>query len=166
TRRINRAKSYRKLAEASATATSTRPAPAAAERALLASAVEAARSLMTATGVEALAAPSHVQQAKLFAHQLAAGHRLLMGLSGRAVAVAAAAPDRLDRPEALRLAHGAARLMECFQQGVATLHRMRTSPDHPRPTATYWSGPLGDYDREQEREQDIAAGIDPDTGLM
>jgi len=121
---------------------------------------------MTATGVEALAAPSHVQQAKLFAHQLAAGHRLMMGLSGRADAVVAVAADPLDRPEALRLAHGAARLMECFQQGVATLHRMRTSPDHPRPTATYWSGPLGDYDREQEREQDIAAGIDPDTGLM
>src|SRR5215470_648888 len=119
TRRINRAKSYRKLAEASATATSTRPAPAAAERALLASAVEAARSLMTATGVEALAAPSHVQQAKLFAHQLAAGHRLMMGLSGRADAVVAVAADPLDRPEALRLAHGAARLMECFQQGVA-----------------------------------------------
>jgi hypothetical protein len=89
----------------------------------------------------------------------------MMRLSGRADAAVTAAADPLDRPEGLRLAHGAARLMERFRQGVAMLNRMRTGPDRPRRVETYWSGPLGDYDREEERQEDIAAGIDPDTGL-
>ena len=167
TRRINRAKSYRKLDQAPVMPPeAARRRPTAAEQALLAAASGAARSLVAATGVEALAATSQVQHTKLFAHQLAATHRLVMRLSGRADAVVMAAVDPLDRPEGLRLAHGAARLMERFQQGVAMLQRVRTDPDRPRRVETYYSGPLGDYDREEGREHDIAAGIDPDTGLI
>ena len=166
TRRINRAKSYHRLNQApAAPAEAARGRPTAAEQALLAAAAGAARSLVAATGVEALAATSQAQHTKLFAHQLAASHRLMMRLSGRADALVMAAADPLDRPEGLRLAHGAARLMERFQQGVALLQRMRTDPDRPPRVETYYSGPMGDYDREEERREDIDAGIDPDTGL-
>jgi hypothetical protein len=166
-RRINRAKSYHKLNQVTvAPPEAARRRSTAAEQALLASAAGAARSLVAATGVEALAATSSAQHVKLFAHQLAASHRLVMRLSGRADAVVMAAAGPLDRPEGLRLAHGAARLMERFQQGVAILQRLRTDPDRPGRVETYYSGPMGDYDREEERRDDIAAGIDPDTGLI
>jgi hypothetical protein len=168
TRRINREKSYRKLRQLEdgighESAARRRPIDA-AEQAALAAAGCAARDLVTAAGVEPLAAPSGAQHTKLFAHQLAASHRLMMRLSGRADDVVTAAADPLDRPEGLRLAHGAARLMERFRQGVAMLKRMRTDPDGPRRTEQYWSGPI--WDREQERADDIAAGIDPDTGFL
>jgi hypothetical protein len=170
TRRINREKSYRKLKQLEAglgreSAAHRRPIDA-AERAALAAAGDAARDLVAAAGVQPLAAPSSKPQTKLFAHQLAASHRLMMRLSGRADAVVTAAADPLDRPEGLRLAHGAARLMERFRQGVAMLQRMRTGPDGPRRREQYWSGPISDYDREVGRADDIAAGIDPDTGLI
>src|SRR6185312_9989846 len=56
----------------------------AAEQAKLASARNAARDLVVATGVAPLAGPSNAQRATLFTHQLAATHRLMMRLSGRA----------------------------------------------------------------------------------
>jgi hypothetical protein len=102
----------------------------------------------------------------LFVHQLAATHRLVMRLTGRADAVVMAAADPLDRPEGLRLAHGAARLMERFRQGVAMLHRIRTTPDDPRPVGYFSTDPYSDYEIEEERAEDIARGIDPDTGLL
>ena len=91
-----------------------------------------------ATGVEALAGPSNAQQTKLFTHQLAAAHRLMMRLSGRADAVVTAAAEPARPPEGLRLAHGAARLMERFRQGVAMLSA-RTGPDAPRRVENYLS---------------------------
>jgi hypothetical protein len=170
TRRINREKSYLKLRQLEEgigreSAAGRRPIDA-AEQAALAAAGNAARELVTAAGVEPLAVPSSAQHTKLFAHQLAVSHRLMMRLSGRADDVVTAAADPLDRPEGLRLAHGAARLMERFRQGVAMLKRMRTDPDGPRRTGRYWSGPISAYDREEDRAEDIAAGIDPDTGLL
>ena len=168
-RRINRGKFYLKQRQAEQEpeqASSSRRRPIdAAEQAMLAAAESAARDLVAATGVKALGRPSNAQHAKLFAHQLAAAHRLMMRLSGRADAVVVAAADPLDRPEGLRLAHGAARLMERFRQGVGILNRMRTDPDGPRRTEYYYDGPLSAYRREEERAEDIAAGIDPDTGL-
>jgi hypothetical protein len=170
TRRINREKSYRKLrqleeAPGPGSAARRRPLDAAGQAAL-AAAGSAARELVTAAGLAPLAVPSSAQHTTLFAHQLAASHRLMMRLSGRADDVVTAAADPLDRPEGLRLAHGAARLMERFRQGVAMLKRMRTDPDGPRRTGRYWSGPISPYDREEDRAGDIAAGIDPDTGLL
>ncbi|HZF35445.1 MAG TPA: HGGxSTG domain-containing protein [Candidatus Angelobacter sp.] len=137
----------------------------AAEQARLAAAQNAARDLVAATGVSSLAHPSNAQRATLFTHQLAAAHRLMMRLSGRADAVVTASAEPLDRPESLRLAHGAARLMERFRQGVTMLNRMRSGPDTPRRTEYYLARPLSDEEREQERLEDIAAGLDPDTGL-
>ncbi len=165
-RRINRAKFYREQDQPKPDGEShSRRRIDAAEQAMLAAAGSAARALVAATGVEPLAGPSNTQHAKLFTHQLAAAHRLMMRLSGRADAVVTASADPLDRPEGLRLAHGAARLMERFRQGVAMLNRMRTDPDGPRRTEYYWSGRLSDREREEERAEDIAAGLDPDTGL-
>jgi hypothetical protein len=136
-----------------------------AEQARLAAAQNAARDLVAATGVSSLAHPSNAQRATLFTHQLAAAHRLMMRLSSRADAVVTAAADPLDRPEGLRLAHGAARLMERFRQGVTILNRMRAGPDTPRRTDYYLARPLSDEEREEQRLEDIAAGLDPDTGL-
>jgi hypothetical protein len=166
-RRINREKFYRAKHQ-----DDPRPQPAsrrhridAAAEARLAAARAAARALVTATGVEPLAGPSPAQHTTLFTHQLAAAHRLMMRLSGRADAVVTAAADPLDRPEGLRLAHGAARLMERFRQGVTILNRLRTEPDTPRPVAYFLARPISDEQREEERQLDLAAGLDPDTGL-
>jgi hypothetical protein len=168
-RRINREKFYRRRdqaePESEPEAAARRRSLDAGEQAALAAAGGAARNLLSATGVEALAGSTSAAQTKLFSHQLAAAHRLMMRLSGRADAVVAADDDPLDRPEGLRLAHGAARLMERFRQGVAMLQRVRTGPGGPRPCQTYWCGPLSDWEREEERLEDIAAGLDPDTGL-
>jgi len=168
-RRINRMKFYRKLnqtePEPEREAASRRRPLDAAEQTTLATAGSAARELVAATGVAALADPSQAQHTKLFTHQLAAAHRLMMRLSGRADAVVGVSADPLDRPEGLRLVHGAARLMERFRQGVAMLNRMRSGSDGPRRTECYWSGWLSDGEREEERAEDIAAGLDPDTGL-
>ncbi len=166
-RRINRLKFYKAQKQAASERESgaSRRRVDAAEQARLAVAAGAARDLLVATGVEALAGPSNAQHTALFAHQLAAAHRLMMRLSGRADAVVTASADPLDRPEGLRLAHGAARLMERFRQGVAMLNRMRTGPDTPRRTEYYDYDPLDDDEREAERVADIAAGLDPDTGL-
>jgi hypothetical protein len=168
-RRINREIFYRKLnqtwPESDRPASARRRSLDAAEQARLAAAGSAARDLLAATGVEALAGPSNAQQTRLFAHQLAAAHRLMMRLSGRADIVVTAAGDPLDHPEGLRLAHGAARLMERFRQGVAMLRRLRTGPDAPRRVENFWSGPLSDDEFEEERQDDISHGLDPDTGL-
>jgi hypothetical protein len=168
-RRINREIFYRKLNQtwpgSDREFSARRRSLDAAEQAKLAAAGSAARNLLAATGVEALAGPSNAQQTKLFTHQLAAAHRLMMRLSGRTDAVVTAAADPLDRPEGLRLAHGAARLMERFRQGVAMLQRLRTGPDAPRRVENYFSGPISDYEREEERQDDISHGLDPDTGL-
>jgi hypothetical protein len=165
-RRINREKFYRAKHQDDPLPQSTSPRHRidAAGEARLAAARSAARALVVATGVESLAGPSAVQHTTLFAHQLAAAHRLMMRLSGRADAVVTAA-DPLDRPEGLRLAHGAARLMERFRQGVTILNRLRTGPDTPRPVAYYLARPISDEQREEERLEDLAAGLDPDTGL-
>ncbi len=55
--------------------------------------------------------------------------------------------------------------MERFRQGVAMLNRMRSGPDRPRRFGYYSLDPLSDDEREEERAEDIAAGLDPDTGL-
>jgi hypothetical protein len=168
-RRINRMESYRKLqrrGKPNGKPGPERPRADAAEQAALAAAEQAARSLVTDTGLDSLASPSSAQHMTLFAHQLAATHRLVMRLTGRADAVVTAAADPLDRPEGVRLAHGAARLMERFRQGVAMLHRIRTTPDHPRPVGYFSTDPDSDYEREHDRAEDIAHGIDPDTGLL
>ena len=168
-RRINREIFYRKLhqtwPEPGRESSARRRSLDGAEQARLAAAGSAARDLLVATGVEALAGPSNAQQTKLFTHQLAAAHRLMMRLSSRADAVVTDAADPLDRPEGLRLTHGAARLMERFRQGVAMLQRLRTGPDAPRRVENYWSGPISEYEREEERQDDISHGLDPDTGL-
>jgi hypothetical protein len=168
-RRINREIFYRKLhqtwPEPGRESSARRRSLDAAEQARLAAAGSAARDLLVATGVEALAGPSNAQQTKLFTHQLAAAHRLMMRLSSRADAVVTDAADPLDRPEGLRLTHGAARLMERFRQGVAMLQRLRTGPNAPRRVENYWSGPISEYEREEERQDDISHGLDPDTGL-
>jgi hypothetical protein len=168
-RRINRIGSYRTLQARKR----QDPAPGsgrcridAAELASLAAAESAARTLLTGSGLDALASPSSAERTKLFAHQLAATHRLTMRLTGRADVVVTAAVDPLDRPEGLRLAHGAARLMERFRQGVAMLHRVRTAPDRPRRVDYFSTDSLSDYEREEDRARDIAHGIDPDTGLV
>jgi hypothetical protein len=166
-RRINREKFYRAKQQDD-------PLPQPASRrhridavgeARLAAARNTARALVLATGVAPLAGPSTTHQTTLFAHQLAAAHRLMMRLSGRADAIVTAASDPLDRPEGLRLAHGAARLMERFRQGVTILDRLRTGPEAPRPVAYYLARPISDEEREEERQEDLAAGLDPDTGL-
>ena len=168
-RRINREIFYRKLNQtwpgSDRESSARRRSLDAAEQARLAAGGSAARNLLAATGVEALAGPSNAQQTKLFTHQLAAAHRLMMRLSSRTDAVVTAAADPLDRPEGLRLAHGAARLMERFRQGVAMLQRFRTGPDAPRRVENYFSGPISDYEREEERQDDISHGLNPDTGL-
>jgi len=168
-RRINRMKFYRKLnqtePEPEREAPSRRRPLDAAEQTTLATAGSAARALIAATGVAALADPSKAQHTKLFTHQLAAAHRLMMRLSGRADAVVGVSADPLDHPEGLRLVHGAARLMERFRQGVAMLNRMRSGSDGPRRFGYYSLEPLSDDEREEERAEDIAAGLDPDTGL-
>jgi hypothetical protein len=167
-RRINRMKTYRKIQARGKP--NRKPGPRrrridAAEQASLVAAEHAARDLLTETGLDALASPSNTERTTLFTHQLAAAHRLTMRLTGRADVVVAAAVDPLDRPEGLRLAHGAARLMERFRQGVAMLHRLRTAPDRPRRVDYYSTDPYSDYEIEEERARDIAHGIDPDTGL-
>jgi hypothetical protein len=168
-RRINRAQSYRKLRarrRQDQAPGSERPRIDAAELASLAAAEGAARALLTDSGLDALAGPSPAEHTKLFAHQLAAAHHLVMRLTGRADVVVTAAVDPLDRPEGVRLAHGAARLMERFRQGVAMLHRVRTTPDRPRRVEYYSTDPDSDYERERERADDVAHGIDPDTGRI
>jgi hypothetical protein len=169
-RRINRIESYRKLQARkqpnNPSNSKRRRQLDAAESASLAAAEGAARDLLTGSGLDALASPSNAERTNLFAHQLAATHRLAMRLTGRADVVVAAAVDPLDRPEGLRLAHGAARLMERFRQGVAMLHRVRTEPDGPRRVEYYSTDPSSDYELECERANDIAHGIDIDTGLI
>ncbi len=167
-RRINRAESYRKLqarSQQNSTGSGRRRIDA-GELASLVAAERAASDLLTASGLDALAGPSSAERTKLFAHQLAATHRLTMRLTERADVVVTAAVDPLDRPASLRLAHGAARLMERFRQGVAMLHRVRTAPDRPRRVEYFSTDSNSDYERECERARDIAHGIDPDTGLI
>jgi hypothetical protein len=166
-RRINRLKFHqaRDRAEPERAPNPRRRRIDAAEQARLAAAQKAARDLVAATGVSSLAHPSNAQRATLFTHQLAAAHRLMMRLSGRADAVVTASTDPLARPEGLRLAHGAARLMERFRQGVTILNRMRAGPDTPRRTEYYLARPISDEEREEQRLEDIAAGLDPATGL-
>jgi hypothetical protein len=168
-RRLNRMKSYRRLqarGKPKDEPGSERPQADADEQACLDAAEHAARSLLADAGLDALASPSGARHVTLFAHQLAVTHRLVMRLTGRADAVVTAAADPLDGPEGLRLAHGAARLMERFRQGVAMLHRFRTTPDDPRPVGYFSTDPYSDYERERERANDIAHGIDPDTGFL
>jgi len=166
-RRINRQKFYkaREQAAAQQAAGRGRCRIDAAERATLAAAGAAARDLVVATGVAALAAPARTRHTTLFTHQLAALHRLMMQLSGRADAAVMTATDPLDCPAGLRLAHGSARLMERFRQGVAMLKRLRTGPDKPGSVEYFDADPLTDEERAQERAEDLAAGLDPDTGL-
>jgi hypothetical protein len=169
TRRINQMKFYRKLQageDPHGTTRSDRGRLGAAERVCLAAGEGAARHLLSETRVASLATPSNAERTKLFTHQLAASHHLTMRLTGRADVVVTGSADPLDRPEGLRLAHGAARLMERFRQGLAMLHRLRTAPDRPRRRKDcYSTDPLTDEEREAERAEDIANGLDPDTGL-
>jgi hypothetical protein len=167
TRRINREKFYcsfmRPIDEPDGE--TGRAKITAAERARLAAADRAARSLLRDTGVDTLAGTSNSQRRKLFAHQLAVAHRLVMRLTGRADSVIAESADALDRPESLRLAYGAARLMERFRQGVAMLQRTSTGPDRPRRIRSYYGGVIRDDEAEAQRAEDIANGLDPDTCL-
>ena len=167
-RRINREKfydSFMRPVEESDSESKPREVSV-AERACLAAAVDAARALLAETGADSsLAATSNGKRTKLFAQQLAVTHRLTMRLTGRADRVMTTSVDPLDRPEGLRLAHGAARLMERFRQGVAMLHRLRSSPDGPRRIRNYWAGHIREDDAERERAEDIANGLDPDTCL-
>jgi len=45
------------------------------------------------------------------------------------------------------------------------LNRLRAGPDTPRRTEYYLARPISDEEREEQRLEDIAAGLDPDTGL-
>jgi len=56
---------------------------------------------------------------KMLAHQMAAAHRMAMSMVARN-------NDRLAPAESARLANTAGRLMQVFQSGLQTLHKIRT----------------------------------------
>ena len=80
-------------------------------------AVDTAESIGAANGLE-----------KMLAHQLAVAHEASLRLMDRALSYEAGGRSMRegDSIEACRLANSAARLMSCFQDGIATLQRLRT----------------------------------------
>ena len=80
-------------------------------------AVDTAESIGAANGLE-----------KMLAHQLAVAHEASLRLMDRALSYEAGGRSMRegDSIEACRLANSAARLMSAFQDGIATLQRMRT----------------------------------------
>ena len=80
-------------------------------------AVDTAESIGAANGIE-----------KMLAHQLAVAHEASLRLMDRALSYEAGGRSMRegDSIEACRLANSAARLMSCFQDGIAALQRLRT----------------------------------------
>lgn len=80
-------------------------------------ALDAAESIGAANGLE-----------KMLAHQMAVAHEAALRLMDRALSYEADGRTMRegDSIEACRLANSAARLMSCFQDGLATLQRLRT----------------------------------------
>jgi hypothetical protein len=80
-------------------------------------AVDTAESIGAANGLE-----------KILAHQLAVAHEASLRLMDRALSYEAGGRSMRegDSIEACRLANSAARLMSCFQDGIAALQRLRT----------------------------------------
>jgi len=173
-RRVNRARYFhglnRKNAPAAGANDNKRPSRpslgAAASAALAPAEVAAAELLFQAGAAGLLADPSSA--VTLLAHQLAASHRMTLLLTQRTEALVAAADDPTQRPQALRLAHGAARLMGQYRQGLLALERLRgepASPGGPGETIMVWTNEPSDLEQEEERREDIAHGLDPVTGL-
>jgi hypothetical protein len=83
----------------------------------LALAIDTAESIDAENGLE-----------KMLAHQLAVTHEAALRLMDRALSYEAGGRSMRegDSIEACRLANSAARLMSAFQDGIATLQRMRT----------------------------------------
>ena len=83
----------------------------------LALAVDTAESIGAANGLE-----------KMLAHQMAVTHEAALRLMDRALSYEAGGRSMRegDSIEACRLANSAARLMSCFQDGIAALQRLRT----------------------------------------
>src|SRR5262249_10817513 len=74
---------------------------------------------------------------RLYAHQLGAGHALMMRIAGGAHrALDRAAAEAVAPTAALRLATIAARLGDRFRRGLLTLTVITTGPDGHPPTAT------------------------------
>jgi hypothetical protein len=171
-RRINQAKSHYRVNygdPAPPADGESRPSAGEADASTLAAARKAADELLA--GTAELASRNGALRPDLLAHQLAAAHRLIMLLGRRADALVNAADDPLARPEARRLAQGAARLMGHFRHGLRALDCLRTEPSKPvtpdgrPPVVMVWTGPLSDWEVEHDRKFDLERGIDPETGL-
>lgn len=80
-------------------------------------AVDTAESIGAANGIE-----------KMLAHQMAVTHEAALRLMDRALSYEAGRRSMVegDSVEACRLANSAARLMSCFQDGIAALQRLCT----------------------------------------
>jgi hypothetical protein len=128
------------------------PAPALSDRAvrLRTLAAEEAAALADEARAGALAeAASDAESgvaflARLYAHQLGAGHALMMRIAGGAHrALDRAAADAVAPTAALRLATIAARLGDRFRRGLLTLTTIAAGPDgHPRKIkGLVWGGP-------------------------
>src|SRR5262245_42073809 len=117
---------------------------AAAEQAQLAAAHAAAGGLAAAGGVAALA-PAVGEWGRLgqfLRHEMAAAHRLVMRLGGRAGDLLEAPDVAADGLAALRLGATAARLMARGRQALAALPRLAPGPDGGpgRVAGYYWIG--------------------------
>ena len=167
--RISVEEAQRRIARMKAARAANEPPPppplSEADQAAVDAATDASRRL----AADALVAnftddDANVSGERLFVDQLAAGHRLMMRLSGRADWEI----DRIMEPDAdplqtrhvaLRLAGAAARLMERYRQGLLALERLSKGPDGgPGGSAgMFWAGPLPEGEREREIAEDAAA---------
>jgi len=75
--------------------------------------IDAAESIGAANSLE-----------KMLAHEMAVAHELAMRMAGRALSVGQDSGD--ETTETCRLANAAARLMKTFQDGLLTLHKIRS----------------------------------------
>jgi len=114
------------------------------EQARVAAARASADAMLAEAAVPALGAAAVADAAllpRLFAHQLAASHRLMMRFSGHADA-ALESGDEASRADALRLAAVATRLLGHFRQGLLARPQLTPGPDGgpDRPVGYYWIG--------------------------
>jgi hypothetical protein len=145
-RRLARAKAARAAAQGLDPESPQSPPPTAAEQAALADAAAAARRFVAEAQAETLAEGATPRE-RLVLDQVAAGHRMMMRLAGRADAQI----DRLGAPDAepettqravFRLSGTAARLMERVRLGLLAVERLSAGPGGgPRKvTGYYWIG--------------------------
>ena len=147
-RRLARAKAARAAARQASPDSKTPAPPTAEQLAALARADDVARRLVTEAQAADLATRDDpAARQRLFLDQLAAGHRMMMRLAGRADRQI----DRLGTPEAepeptrraaLRLSSAVARLMERVRLGLLALDRMGAGPDGgpAKVIGYYWIG--------------------------